>query len=145
MPASAFTLSPTVEVITIPSVGATFQTVNFENTYGTAVPVCSYTLANASNPPATVRITSIGSGSMQVRIQQLENSAVVTPGTVSCLVAELGVNLLPDGRRLEARTVLSTATHGLSTPTNFTMHRLRPCKTCLGLFLGFQMRLPWGR
>ena len=145
LPANAFTLSPTVETLTIPNVGATFQTVSFENSYATPVPVCSYTLASASNPPATVRITGISSGSMQVRIQQFENSSVVTPGTVSCLVAELGANILPDGRRIEARTVLSTATHGLSTPNNFNNASIATMQNMSGSFSGFTNAIALGQ
>lgn len=145
IPVRAFTISPTVETITIPSVGAGFQTVLFENTYGNPVPVCSYTLASASNPPATVRITGIGTSSMQVRIQQFENSSTVTPGTVSCLIAEVGVNILPDGRRLEARTVLSTATHGLSTPTGFNNASISSMQNISGSFSGFSNPIALGQ
>lgn len=138
----AFTLSSTVEAITLSNVGAGFQTVNFENTYTNAVPVCSYTLASAVNPPATVRITGVGSTSMQVRIQQFENSDVVTPGTVSCLIAEEGVSILPDGRRLEARTVLSTSSHGTSTGIGFTPTGMENISTS---FSGFSSAIALGQ
>ena len=108
----AFTLSSRVEAITIPSVGAAFQTVSFENSYTSPVPVCTYQLANSANPPATVRIQSAGSTSMQVRLQQFPNSSSVTPGPVYCLIAETGQTTLPDGRLIEARAVLATTTHG---------------------------------
>lgn len=120
VPANAFTLSPSVEAITIPSVGGSFQTVNFENTYSNAVPVCTYNLPNASAPPVVVRINAITTTSMQIRIQRFETITTVTPGTVRCLIAEAGVSILPDGRRVEARTALSTATHGTSLPIGFT-------------------------
>ncbi len=116
LPVNAFTLSSTVEAITIPSVGGSFQTVNFENTYTNAVPTCIYNLPSTAAPPAVVRIQGVGSASMQVRLQQPRNSSVVTSGSVFCLVAELGVNILSDGRRIEARTVLSTVTHGRNVP-----------------------------
>ncbi len=116
MPASAFTLSTTVEAITIPSVGGSFQAVNFENSYTSAVPSCIYNLPNTSDPPAVVRIQSVGAGSMQVRLQEPRNSSAVTSGSVFCLVAEEGVNTLADGRRVEARRVTSTVTHGRNVP-----------------------------
>lgn len=116
VPAKAFTLSSTVEAITIPSVGGSFQTVTFENTYTSAVPTCIYNLPSTAAPPAVVRIQSVGASSMQVRLQRPRNSAVVTSGSVFCLVAEAGVNTLPDGRRIEARTVVSTVTHGRNVP-----------------------------
>lgn len=145
LPARAFTISTSVETVTIPNVGASFQTVNFENSYTSPVPVCSYTLASASNPPVTVRITGITGSSMQVRIQQFENSSVVTPGTVSCMIAELGVNILPDGRRIEARTVLSTATHGLSTPFNFNNASIASMQNLSGSFSGFTNAIALGQ
>lgn len=116
VPVNAFTLSSTVEAITIPSVGGSFQTVNFENTYTSAVPSCIYNLPSSANPPAVVRIQSVGASSMQVRLQEPRDSSAVTSGSVFCLVAEEGVNILPDGRRIEARTVLSTVTHGRNLP-----------------------------
>ena len=116
LPAAAFTLSNTVEAITIPSLGGAFQTVAFENTYSSAVPTCIYNLPSASDPPAVVRIQNVGSGSMEVRLQEPRNSSAVTSGTVYCLVAEEGVNTLADGRRIEARRIVSTATHGRNVP-----------------------------
>ncbi len=115
-PAYAFTLSSSVEAITIPTVGGSFQTVSFENTYTNAVPTCTYNLPSAAAPPAVVRIQSVGSSSMQVRLQQPRNSSTVTSGSVFCLVAEEGANILPDGRRIEARRVVSTVTHGRNVP-----------------------------
>lgn len=144
-PANAFTLSSSVETIAIPSVGSSFQAVSFENSYINAVPVCSYTLPSDSDPAVTVRITGISGSGMQVRIQQFENSSVVTPGTVSCLIAELGVNTLPDGRRIEARTVLSTATHGLSTPTNFNNASIASMQNMSASFSGFANPIALGQ
>jgi len=143
--AGAFTLSSGVEAITIPNVGATFQTVTFENSYANPVPVCSYTLASAANPPATVRIDNITGSSMQVRIQQFENSNVVTPGFVSCLVAESGVNTLADGLRIEARTVLSDVTHGLSTPAGLNNGSIATMENVSGLFSGFTNAIALGQ
>ena len=133
-PAGAFTLSSTVEAITIPSVGGAFQTVNFENTYTSAVPSCIYNLPSGASPPAVVRIQSVGASSMQVRLQEPRNSAAVTSGSVFCLVAEEGVNILPDGRRIEARTVLSTVTHGRNVPLG---NGAGTMPNVSGLFSGF--------
>lgn len=143
--AQAFTLSPTVEAITIPSVGSAFQTVNFDNIYTTAVPVCTYNLPSAANPPAVVRIQSIGTTSMQIRLQQPRNSATVTAGPVYCLVAELGVNLLPDGRRIEARTVVATTTHGKFAPLGFGTGSPATMQNVSGLFSGFTNAIGLGQ
>lgn len=115
-PAGAFTLSPSVEAITIPNVGGSFQTVNFENTYASAVVACTYNLPSSADNPAVVRIQNVGPTSMQVRLQNPPNSASVTSGAIYCTIAEEGVNTLSDGRRIEARRVTSTATHGRFVP-----------------------------
>lgn len=141
----AFTLSSSVETIAIPNVGASFQTVTFENSYTNPVPVCSYTLPTASDPPVVVRINALSSSGMQVRIQQFENSSVVTPGTVSCIIANAGVSLLPDGRRIEARTVLSTATHGLSTSFGFNNASIATMQNISGSFSGFTNPIALGQ
>jgi len=140
--AHGFTLSSTVEAITISSVGAAFQTVTFENTYTNAVPTCTYVLPSSADPPATVRIMGIGLTSMQVRIQQFENSNDVTPGTVYCLVAELGANTLSDGTRIEARTVLSEETHGQTAPAGYTIASM---ENVTGLFSGFTNPIALGQ
>ncbi|MEM7215424.1 MAG: hypothetical protein AAF423_07775 [Pseudomonadota bacterium] len=141
----AFTLSNRVEAITIPSVGAGFQTVNFENSYTNAVPACTYNLPSGSDPPAVIRIQSIGSGSMQIRLQQPRNSSTVTANTVYCLVAEEGVSILPDGRRIEARTVLSTTTHGRFTPLGFGGGSPATMQNVSGLFSGFSSAIALGQ
>ncbi len=133
-PAGAFTLSSSVEVITIPSVGGTFQTVNFENTYASAVPACTYNLPSAGDNPAVVRIQNVGASSMQVRLQNPPNSASVTSGTVYCTIAEEGVNTLSDGRRIQARRVTSTATHGRFVPLGLGPGTMQDVS---GLFTGF--------
>lgn len=141
----AFTLSSTVEAITISNVGGSFQTVSFENTYTSPVVTCTYNLASSSNNEAGVRIQSAGATSMQVRIQRPRNSAAVTSGTVYCLVAETGVNLLADGRRIEARTVLSTTTHGRRVPLGFANGSPATMQNVSGSFSGFTNPLVLGQ
>ena len=141
----AFTLSSTVEAIAVPSVGGAFQTVSFDNTYTNPVPVCTYNLPASANPPAVVRIQSIGATSMQIRLQQPRNSATVTAGPVYCLVAESGVNTLPDGRRIEARTVLSTTTHGKFLPLGFGTGSPATMQNVSGSFSGFTSAIALGQ
>lgn len=133
----AFTLSPTVEAITIPSVGSGFLTVNFENSYTNAIPVCTYNLPSAGNPSAVVRIRNIGGSSMEVRLQEPRNSTNVTAGTVYCLVAETGVTTLPDGRRIEARAVASPNTHGRNVPLGFGNGSIPTMNNVSAAFSGF--------
>ena len=141
-------LSGTVEAIIIPSVGGTFQTIGFENSYTNATPVCIYNLPSNANNPAVVRIQSVGSGSMQVRLQEPRDSAAVTAGPVYCLVAETGVNILPDGRRIEARQVVSTTTVGRSTPATFPNPNATtdaPYQNISGSFSGFTNAIALGQ
>ena len=134
IPANAFILSTRVEAITIPIVGGSFQIVNFENVYTSAVPSCTYNLPSGAAPPAVVRLRSVGSSSMEVRLQEPRDSSAVTSGSVFCLVAEEGVNILPDGRRLEARRVVSTVTHGRNVPLG---NGAGTMQNVSGLFSGF--------
>jgi len=137
VPAHAFTLVPTVETLTIPNVGAGFQTISFENSYTNPVPACTYQLPSTGDPPATVRIDGLGPSGMQVRIQQFENSIVVTPGLVQCLVVEAGTTILPDGTRIQARAVLSTETHGLNTANGYATGSIPTMDNVSSLFSGF--------
>lgn len=139
--APAFTLSSTVEAISIPSVGGSFQTVNFQNTYANPIPVCTYNLPSGA-PPAVVRIQSVGASSMSVRIQNPGGGSTPTPGPVYCLVAETGVNILPDGRRIQARSVLSLQTHGRLVPNAWNIASMNNVS---GLFSGFTNAIALGQ
>lgn len=105
-------LSLDVEAIRIPDVSGTWQTVDFINTYTSAVVVCTYNLRSSANNEATVRIRNVFSDTFDVRIQRFEDSAAVTASDVHCLIADEGNNTLSDGRVIEARTVNSTVTAG---------------------------------
>lgn len=104
-------LTEDLELKLIPNVGAAWQTVALENTYSDAIIVCTYNLASDLNPSATTRIQNITSTSFQLRLQQFENSAVVTAGDVHCVIADEGV-YNSGGLKYEARKVLSTGTSG---------------------------------
>jgi len=145
LPANATVLSPSVEVIEIPSVGAGFQTVTFANAYAGAVPACTYVLPSTADPSAVVRIQNITATSMQIRLQQPPNSSTVTNGTVFCMIAETGVSILPDGRRIEARRVLSTATHGRNVPLGFGNNSPSTMTNVSGSFSGFTNAIALGQ
>ena len=113
--ANAVVVTPDLEVITIPNVGSSFQTVSLQNTYTNTIPVCTYNLLSSANVPATVRITNITTTSFDVRIQNPTNGQItgaVTPGDVHCIVSDGGSYILSDGFKYEARTVLSDGTNG---------------------------------
>ena len=75
-PAHAVIVTPDLEVFTVSSVGNTFQTVNLQNTYTNAIPVCTYNLVSSASVPAAVRITNITANSFDVRIQNPTNGDV---------------------------------------------------------------------
>jgi len=108
-------LTTDLELKLVPNVGATWQTVTLENAYSNAVVVCTYNLPSALDPPATTRIQNVTGTSFQLRLQQFENSAIVTPGDVHCVIADEGA-YNSGGLKYEARKVLSTGTSGLAVP-----------------------------
>lgn len=112
--AQAVIVTADLEVMTIPNVGNSFQTVALENTYTSAIPVCTYNLPSIASVPAVVRIDNITASSFDVRIQNPANASTtgtVTPGDVHCFITDEGVYTLPDGLIYEARTVVSTGTN----------------------------------
>ena len=108
-------LTTDLELKLVPNVGANWQTVTLENTYSDAIVVCTYNLPSALAPPAVTRIQNITATSFQLRIQQFENSSVVTAGNVHCVIADEGAHN-SGGLKYEARKVVSDQTSGLSVP-----------------------------
>ncbi len=113
--APAQVLSTNLEIKKIPNVGAGWVTVNLENSYTSAVVVCSYTLPSKTDPPATTRVRNVTATSFDVRIQQFENSNTVTASDVHCIIADEG-SYNAGGLKFEAHRVLSTGTSGLNVP-----------------------------
>jgi len=97
-------LTSDLELKLIPNVGAGWQTVPLENSYTDAIVVCTYNLPSDSDPPATTRIQNITATSFQLRLQQFENSSVVTASDVHCVIAEEGA-YDSGGLKYEARPV----------------------------------------
>ena len=108
-------LTTDLELKLVPNVGAAWQTVPLENSYSDAVVVCTYNLPSSSAPPAVTRIQNVTSTSFQLRIQQYENSSVVTASDVHCVIADEGA-YNSGGLKYEARKVISDQTSGLSVP-----------------------------
>ena len=108
-------LTEDLELKLVSNVGAIWQTVNLENSYSDAIVVCTYNLPSDFDPSATTRIQNITSTSFELRIQQFENSSVVTASDVHCVIADEGA-YNSGGLKYEARKVLSTGTSGLSVP-----------------------------
>lgn len=109
-PAWPVIVTTDLEVLTIPNVGATPRTVNLENSYSNAIPVCTYNLASATPVPAVARIDNITATSFDVYLQKASNSATAeTPGDVHCIISDEG-EYTAGGLHWEARTKLSTFT-----------------------------------
>jgi len=116
--AKALVLTSYFESILVPNVSTAWTTVTLDNNYANAIPVCTYVLGtfagtnpNYTNPPAVVRIRNIGSSSFQIRIQGWEDTSA-SAGDVHCMVMDEGAHTLPDGRLVEAHSVLSDLTNG---------------------------------
>ena len=87
-------LTTDLELKLVPNVGAAWQTIALENTYSDAIVVCTYNLPSSSAPPAVTRIQNITANSFQLRIQQFENSSIVTASDVHCIIADEGAHCL---------------------------------------------------
>lgn len=116
--ARALVLTPYFESVLVKNVSTTWTTVSLDNTYARAIPVCTYVLgtfagssSNYTNPPAVPRIRNIGAGSFELRIQGWEDSSA-SAADVHCMVMEEGAHTLPDGRLVEAHSVVSDKTSG---------------------------------
>ena len=114
--AQAIELTNYFEVHLVKNVSTAWQTVNLDNTYSNAIVVCTYQLQDftAANPPTVTRIDNITSNSFDLRIQGWEDSAATT-NDVHCIIVDEGVHTLPDGRNVEAHSVLSDLTTGQNT------------------------------
>ena len=108
-------LTTDLELKLVPKVGAGWQTIALENTYSDAIIVCTYNLPSSSSPPATTRIRNITATSFQLRIQQFENSSIVTASDVHCVIADEGAHD-SGGLKFEAHKVDADRTAGLAVP-----------------------------
>lgn len=111
-PAFGNRMTSTMEFHDVPLVGYDWVTVEYDNAYAAPVIVCTYVLASSANPSAITRVRIVEPTSFDVKIQQFEDSSVVTPGTVFCIVSETGAHSLPGGVQYEAGTVQSDETSG---------------------------------
>ncbi len=97
---------------------SSWQTIALENTYASPVIVCTYNLPSKASPSATTRIQAVTPNSFQLKVQQFENSTVITPGDVHCIIADRGA-YNSGGLKFEAGTVTADRTAGLSVPNNW--------------------------
>lgn len=107
-------VSAELEVRLVTGVGFVPQAVALENTYVSAVPICTYNLPSPASPPVVPRITNITATSFSLSIQSLPNTDPGVTGNVHCLIAEEGTHTLPDGRQFQAITQVVSDVLGLS-------------------------------
>jgi len=113
----AVIVSPDLEVITISNVDGTPQTINLQNTYTSAIPVCTYNIASSTPVPVVVRIDNIVDAGTQpvdhsfdVYLQKASNDATaIDANDVHCVISDVGEYTV-GGLHWEARTDLSTVT-----------------------------------
>ncbi len=109
--AQVLIITDELDVLLIPSVGATFQTITTQKSYTEIVVVCAYILKNTINREAVVRIDQATSNTFDILIQKADDD--LTPGDVCCVIADEGEHtFLPDGTFYEADTVESVGTNG---------------------------------
>ncbi|MEM7249493.1 MAG: S8 family serine peptidase, partial [Acidobacteriota bacterium] len=91
----------------VATVGGTATTISLTNTYDDPVVACSVNYAN-NTTPIVARVSNVGSGSFDLRLQSAAGASV-SAELVSCLVVEAGTWTI-DGVNIEAQTYLSTVT-----------------------------------
>ena len=124
--AHAFTITEDLEAFTVPSVGTSFQSVTFENTYTDPIAVCNGRTVSNANWMPVVRITGLSSTGMSVRVQKFGNvandtsSPTVAINEVHCIVTEAGLHQLPDNSWYQAGKVSS---NGKNQSSNWNTNR----------------------
>ena len=110
-----------MEIHVVPNVGETPVTINLDNVYTDAIPVCTYNLPNAIALPSVVRINSITSTTISIKLGLLDDAAgaAATPGNVHCVIVEEGLHDI-NGVPIEARKVLSDGVIGRNTNPAWT-------------------------
>ncbi len=104
-----------LEVIKISSVGYSWQTITYKNSYTQApIIVCTYNLPSNLDSPAVVRIDARTTTDFKIKIQKPIDDSGVTASAVECIVAKEGEHTLDGGNKLDAVKILSTDTSGLN-------------------------------
>ncbi len=110
-PAKAVIVSPDLEVFTIANVGNTPVTVNLQNSYINAIPVCTYNIESATPVPAVVRIDNITANTFDVYLQKASSALTAeSPNDVHCVISEEGEFTI-GGLHWEARSKDATFTN----------------------------------
>ena len=114
---AAFVITDDLEALVVPSVGTSFQSISFENSYSNPVVVCNGEVPSNANWTPVVRLNNVTANGAQVRVQKFSNVANDTSnpqvhvGNVHCIVSEAGTHQLPDGSWYQAGTVNVTGTN----------------------------------
>ena len=99
-----------MEVRELSSIGSSWSSISFDNSYTTPVVVCTYNLLDKADNEAVVRLRNVGSSGMEIRIQRPRDDSSVTASDVHCIIMEQG-NHTFDGRKVEAYRVSSDHTN----------------------------------
>lgn len=101
-----------LESMVVQSVSSTqWKTVRFSGTFRSPVVVCTIKYGTQTNlSPAVVRMKDVKSSSFSIRLQEPGSTSSVVSRHVHCIATERGEWTLPDGRRVEAQTYLSSST-----------------------------------
>ncbi|MEM9971025.1 MAG: hypothetical protein AAF762_07990 [Pseudomonadota bacterium] len=112
--ARAFPITDDLEAFTVPSVGTSFQSVSFTNTYADPIVVCNGRTVSNANWMPVVRIDNLTGTGMRVRVQKFgdvandTSSPTVAINEIYCIVSDAGLFQLPDGSWYQAGKVNST-------------------------------------
>ncbi|MEM8826320.1 MAG: hypothetical protein AAGD40_05275, partial [Pseudomonadota bacterium] len=111
-PARSQALTSYMEAVRIAGVSTGWQRVTLTNSYADPIIACTRVLSSASDDEAAVRIRNRSANGFDLRLQGWTATGTPGPSAVHCLIIEEGAHTLPDGRAVEAHSVLSTATSG---------------------------------
>ena len=110
-----------LEYIKIDSVGYSWKSVNFENSYSDPIVVCTHVLPDKSYKEVVVRIRNLSSSSFEVKIQRPQDEDPGYSTEVYCVVSEEGEYQVPF--KYEAHKVISDKTNGYSDPNDWSASR----------------------
>lgn len=123
----AETISDKLEVIELSNIGSAFSTVTLENTYTSAVVVCTpmYNRANSTSYRIPViRVTGITATSFQIRAQRFSRwndvNQIQLPARATCLIAEAGEHTLGPLQLGAGTRPVNGATHATNRPMDFS-------------------------
>lgn len=99
------------EIHIIENVGSLWKNISYWHEFNNPVIICTYALGSSSDYPAVVRVANVSKTSCTIKLQNPGDEHPVTANIVHVLIMEEGVHFLNDGRKVEAKRVLSDGTN----------------------------------